>query len=197
MDSRRGVQEQLFGLMDEDAEYQETHHWCCGRIRSTSNILTKRSRTHVKLGGGCELAMLCDILLCSPDAKFAQPEITLGIIPGAGGTQRLTHMIGKARAMDMVLTGRRITAKEAGEWGLVSRVTKDGENVVEEAVKVAEQIGGYGRVAVQAGKEAVNGGESVVGRELMGSIGFAFGARVEIGETTVPAALCDTGSERG
>jgi enoyl-CoA hydratase len=113
-----------------------------------------------QLGGGCELAMLCDILLCSPDAKFAQPEITLGIIPGAGGTQRLTHLIGKARAMDMVLTGRRISAKEAGEWGLVSRVTKDGESVVDEAVKVAEQISGFGRVAVQAGKEAVNGGES-------------------------------------
>ncbi|KAK1923968.1 putative enoyl-CoA hydratase [Papiliotrema laurentii] len=109
------------------------------------------------LGGGCELAMLCDILLCTPDAKFAQPEITLGIIPGAGGTQRLTHLVGKARAMDMVLTGRRITGVEAAQWGLVSRVTKEGESVVEEAVKLAEQIAGFGRVATQAGKEAVNG----------------------------------------
>ena len=105
--------------------------------------------------------MLCDILLCTPTATFSQPEITLGIIPGAGGTQRLTHLIGKARAMDMVLTGRRITGVQAGEWGLASRVIKDGESVVDEAVKVAEQIGGFGRVAVQAGKEAVNGGESV------------------------------------
>jgi enoyl-CoA hydratase len=102
--------------------------------------------------------MLCDILLCTPDAKFAQPEITLGIIPGAGGTQRLTHLVGKARAMDMVLTGRRITGVEAAQWGLVSRVTKEGESVVEEAVKLAEQIAGFGRVATQAGKEAVNGG---------------------------------------
>ncbi|ORX35596.1 putative enoyl-CoA hydratase [Kockovaella imperatae] len=108
------------------------------------------------LGGGCELAMLCDILLCTPNATFSQPEITLGIIPGAGGTQRLTHLIGKARAMDMVLTGRKINGTTAGEWGLVSRVVGEGENVVDEAVKVGETIAGFGAVAVQAGKEAVN-----------------------------------------
>lgn len=101
--------------------------------------------------------MLCDILLCTPTATFSQPEISLGIIPGSGGTQRLTHLIGKARAMDMVLTGRRISGVQAGEWGLVSRVTKEGENVIEEAVKVGNVIAGFGRVAVQAGKEAVNG----------------------------------------
>lgn len=109
------------------------------------------------LGGGCELAMLCDILLCTPEAKFGQPEITLGIIPGAGGTQRLTTLVGKARAMDMVLTGRRITAAEASEWGLVSRVTNQGESVVDEAVKVADTIAGFSVIATQAGKEAVNG----------------------------------------
>lgn len=143
--------------------------------------------------------MLCDILICTPDAKFAQPEITLGIIPGAGGTQRLTHLIGKARAMDMVLTGRRISGVEAGQWGLVSRVTKEGENVVEEAVKLADQIAGYGRVAVQAGKEAVNGGECCLTRvnEAHGSSRLALGAGTSIGETFVPAALCDPGSERG
>lgn len=103
--------------------------------------------------------MLCDMLICSPTATFSQPEITLGIIPGSGGTQRLTHLIGKARAMDMVLTGRRITGVQAGEWGLASRVVGDDQNVVEEAVKVGDVIAGFGRVAVQAGKEAVNGGE--------------------------------------
>ncbi|WVO15248.1 hypothetical protein L204_102903 [Cryptococcus depauperatus] len=109
------------------------------------------------LGGGCELAMLCDILIASPTAVFGQPEITLGIIPGMGGSQRLTHLIGKARAMDMVLANRKIDAETAERWGLVSRVTKDGESVTEEAVKVAEVLAGFGKVAVQAGKEAVNG----------------------------------------
>jgi enoyl-CoA hydratase len=101
--------------------------------------------------------MMCDILLASPTAQFAQPEITLGIIPGAGGTQRLTKIVGKAIAMDMVLTGRRINADEAERMGLVSRVVREG-SVVEEAIKVANKIGGFGAVAVQAGKEAVNAG---------------------------------------
>ena len=110
--------------------------------------------------------MATDILIVKPDATFAQPEITLGIIPGAGGTQRLTHLVGKARAMDLVLTGRKITGVEAGEWGLASRVTKEGENVVEEAVKVAEKIASFGAVAVQAGKEGVNGGELSIYRPV-------------------------------
>lgn len=114
-----------------------------------------------QLGGGCELALSLDILLATPTATFSQPEITLGIIPGGGGTQRLVNLIGKARAMDMVLTGRRITGTQAAEWGLVSRVIGEGENVVEEAVKVGEKIAGFGRVGVQAGKEAVNAGESL------------------------------------
>lgn len=103
--------------------------------------------------------MSLDMLLCTPNATFGQPEITLGIIPGAGGTQRLTGLIGKVRAMDMVLTGRKIDGKTAEAWGLVSRCVAEGENVVDEAVKVAEQIAGFGAVAVQAGKEAVNGCE--------------------------------------
>ena len=102
--------------------------------------------------------MLCDILLCTSTATFSQPEITLGIIPGSGGTQRLTHLIGKARAMDMVLTGRRITGIQAAEWGLASRCVEEGKSVVEEAVKLGDTIAGFGRIAVQAGKEAVNGG---------------------------------------
>jgi len=104
--------------------------------------------------------MMCDILLASPTAVFGQPEITLGIIPGAGGTQRLTKIVGKPIAMDMVLTGRRIGAKEAERMGLVSRVVwEEGRSVVDEAIKVAQKIGGFGAVAVQAGKEGVNAGE--------------------------------------
>ncbi|KAM0790820.1 putative enoyl-CoA hydratase, mitochondrial [Microbotryomycetes sp. NB124-2] len=107
------------------------------------------------LGGGCELAMMCDIILASPTAVFGQPEINLGVIPGAGGTQRLTHAIGKSRAMEIVLTGKNFTGQEAAEWGLVSRVVQDG-SVVDEAVKVASQIAKKGRIAVQAAKEGVN-----------------------------------------
>jgi enoyl-CoA hydratase len=104
--------------------------------------------------------MMCDILLCSSTATFGQPEITLGILPGAGGTQRLTHLVGKARAMDLVLTGRFIKAEEAEKIGLVSRlVPGTGKEVVDEAVKVATQIAGFGGVAVQAAKEAVNAGK--------------------------------------
>lgn len=103
---------------------------------------------------------MTDILIATPDAKFGQPEITLGIIPGGGGTQRLAKVIGKARTMDLVLTNRWITGEEAGQWGLVSRVTKEGENVVDEAVKIGDVIAGFGAVATQAGKEAVNAGMS-------------------------------------
>ncbi|KAG8747845.1 hypothetical protein FRC10_011291 [Ceratobasidium sp. 414] len=106
------------------------------------------------LGGGCELAMMCDIILASPTAQFGQPEIKLGVIPGAGGTQRLTHAIGKSRAMELVLTGRIIDAQEAEKWGLVSRVVEG--DVVKEAIEMASTIAGMGRVAVQAGKESVN-----------------------------------------
>ncbi|KAK4050751.1 hypothetical protein OIO90_004973 [Microbotryomycetes sp. JL221] len=107
------------------------------------------------LGGGCELAMMCDIILAAPNAVFGQPEINLGVIPGAGGTQRLTHAIGKSRAMEIVLTGKNFTGQEAASWGLISRVVEHG-NVVDEAVKVAGQIAKKGRIAVQAGKEGVN-----------------------------------------
>ncbi|ORY89048.1 enoyl-CoA hydratase [Leucosporidium creatinivorum] len=107
------------------------------------------------LGGGCELAMMCDIILASPTAVFGQPEINLGVIPGAGGTQRLTHAIGKSRAMEIVLTGKNFSAQDAAAWGLVSRVVEEG-SVVDEAVKVAGQIAKKGRVAVQSAKEGVN-----------------------------------------
>ena len=103
---------------------------------------------------------MCDIILASPTAKFGQPEINLGVIPGGGGSQRLTRAIGKSRAMELVLTGRQINAQEAAQWGLVSRVVAEGEGeVVKDAVKVANEIAGKGQVAVQAAKEVVNAGE--------------------------------------
>ena len=107
------------------------------------------------LGGGCEVAMMCDFILAGDNAKFGQPEITLGIIPGAGGTQRLTRAVGKAKAMEMVLTGRLIDAAEAERSGLVSRVVPVAE-LLDEALKVAERIASMGRVAVLAAKESVN-----------------------------------------
>ena len=107
------------------------------------------------LGGGCEVAMMCDFILAADNAKFGQPEITLGIIPGAGGTQRLTRFVGKSKAMEMILTGRLIDAAEAERSGLVSRVVPSSD-LLEEAIKVAERIASMGRVAVLLAKESVN-----------------------------------------
>ena len=109
------------------------------------------------LGGGCELAMMCDFIVACETAKFGQPEIKLGVIPGAGGTQRLPRFVGKAKAMDMVLTGRMMDAAEAERSGLVSRVLGP-ENFVEEVVKIAAQIADLGAITVRAAKEAVNRG---------------------------------------
>lgn len=112
-----------------------------------------------QLGGGCELALMCDIILASPTAKFGQPEINLGVIPGGGGSQRLIHAIGKSRTMELVLTGRNISAQEAAQWGMISRIVGEGEGeVVKEAVKMAKEIAGKSQLAVQAGKEVVNAG---------------------------------------
>ncbi|CAO1637948.1 unnamed protein product [Parajaminaea phylloscopi] len=108
------------------------------------------------LGGGCELAMMCDIILAAHNANFGQPEINLGVIPGAGGTQRLTRAIGKSLSMELTLTGRGLTAQEAEKHGLVSRVIPEGGDVVAEAIKVAATIAKKGDVSVQAAKEAIN-----------------------------------------
>jgi enoyl-CoA hydratase len=107
------------------------------------------------LGGGCELAMMCDFIIAADTAKFGQPEIRLGVIPGSGGTQRLTRFVGKAKAMDLCLTGRMMDAAEAERCGLVSRVVP-ADKLMEEAMKAAEAIAGFSRPSVQLAKEAVN-----------------------------------------
>ena len=107
------------------------------------------------LGGGCELAMMCDFIIAGDNAKFGQPEITLGVMPGMGGSQRLTRFVGKSKAMDMCLTGRMMDAAEAERSGLVSRVVPAGE-VVEEALKAAAKIADFSQPAVMMTKEAVN-----------------------------------------
>lgn len=107
------------------------------------------------LGGGCELAMMCDFILAGESAKFGQPEINLGVIPGAGGTQRLTRFVGKAKAMEMCLTARMMDAQEAERAGLVSRIIPD-DDLVEEAVKTATKIALLSRPSVMMAKEAVN-----------------------------------------
>ncbi|UVJ41492.1 enoyl-CoA hydratase [Arthrobacter sp. CJ23] len=107
------------------------------------------------LGGGCELAMMCDFIIAGDNAKFGQPEINLGVIPGMGGSQRLAHAVGKAKAMDMVLTGRFMGAEEAERSGLVSRVVPAAD-VVEEAFKAAEVIASKSKPVAMVAKEAVN-----------------------------------------
>src|SRR5690242_9531628 len=107
------------------------------------------------LGGGCELAMQCDIIIAADNAKFGQPEIKLGVIPGIGGTQRLTHAVGKAKAMDLILTGRTMDAAEAERCGLVARVVP-AATLLDEALKVAETIAAMSLPSVLAAKEAVN-----------------------------------------
>jgi enoyl-CoA hydratase len=107
------------------------------------------------LGGGCEIAMMCDFILAADNARFGQPEITLGTMPGAGGTQRLARLAGKSKAMEMCLTGRMMDAEEAERIGLVSRIVPVAE-LVEEALKTAETIAGMSRPAVLMIKEAVN-----------------------------------------
>ncbi|GGS09212.1 enoyl-CoA hydratase [Streptomyces aureoverticillatus] len=106
------------------------------------------------LGGGCELAMMCDLVVAGESAVFGQPEIKLGVIPGIGGTQRLPRLVGKAKAMDLVLTGRPMDAAEAERCGLVSRVVPD-DRVLSEATEAATTIASYGRAAVRAAREAV------------------------------------------
>ena len=116
------------------------------------------------LGGGCELAMMCDIIIAAENAKFGQPEIKLGIIPGAGGSQRLIRAVGKSKAMDMILTGRMMDAAEAERANLVTRVVPV-ESLLEEALKMGEAIASYSQPSVAMAKEAVNAAHELSLRE--------------------------------
>jgi enoyl-CoA hydratase/carnithine racemase len=124
------------------------------------------------LGGGCELALLCDMIVASETAEFGQPEVTLGIIPGAGGTQRLARVIGKQRAMEMVLTGRRITAEEAFSFGLVNQVAKK-RDWFNAAIELAQVVARRPPVAVRLGKQAVQAAD-----ETALSAGLAYERRL-------------------
>ncbi len=107
------------------------------------------------LGGGCELAMMCDMIFASDTAMFGQPEIKLGVIPGMGGSQRLTKLVGKAKAMDMILTGRLMDATEAERCGLVARVVPV-DQLMQETLAAAQTIAGYSKLATMAAREAVD-----------------------------------------
>jgi enoyl-CoA hydratase len=107
------------------------------------------------LGGGCEIALSCDMIVASESAKFGQPEINIGVIPGAGGTQRLTRAVGKAIAMEMILNDRRLTAQEAYQFGMVNRVTPV-EGCLEAGLKLAEEIAARAPIAVRAAKKMIN-----------------------------------------
>ena len=129
-----------------------TRNW--ERIRSVRKPVIAAVAGYA-LGGGCELSMMCDFIIASETAKFGQPEIKLGIIPGAGGTQRLPRAVGKAKAMDLVLTGRMMDAAEAERAGLVSRVVP-ADKLLDEALAAANQICEYSLPVVMAAKESVN-----------------------------------------
>lgn len=129
-------------------------------VAAFSRILTIRKPviaavSGYALGGGCEIAMSCDMIVASESAKFGQPEITIGVIPGAGGTQRLTRAVGKTIAMEMILNNRTLSAQEALQFGLVNRVVPN-ERYLEEALKLAEEIAARAPVAVRVAKKMIN-----------------------------------------
>ncbi len=131
-------------------------------IESWSDLTTRVKKPIIAavsghaLGGGCELAMMCDILYCTTSANFGQPEIRLGTIPGAGGSQRLARAIGKSRAMELILTGKSFSGAEAAQWGVAARAFETYEELMQATLKTAETIAGYSRVAVMGCKEVVN-----------------------------------------
>lgn len=136
-------------------EMKDTDHIAVfGRIRTIRKPVIA-AVSGWALGGGCELALSCDMIVASESAKFGQPEINIGVIPGAGGTQRLTRAVGKAIAMEMILNDRRLTAQEAYQFGMVNRVIPV-EAYLDEALKLAEEIAGHAPIAVRAAKKMVN-----------------------------------------
>jgi enoyl-CoA hydratase len=135
-------------MMDRD------HVGVFGRIRAiTKPVIAAVSGW--ALGGGCEVALSCDMIVASESAKFGQPEITIGVIPGAGGTQRLTRAVGKAVAMEMILNNRTLTAQEACQFGMVNRVVPV-EEYLNEALKLAEEIASRAPIAIRTGKKMIN-----------------------------------------
>ena len=139
-------------FMDVYGEDFITHDW--ERVTWTRKPVIAAVAGYA-LGGGCEMAMMCDFIIAGENAKFGQPEITIGTIPGSGGSQRLTRFVGKSKAMEMCLTGRMMDAAEAERAGLVSRVVPV-EDLIEDALKTAEKIAGLSLPAVMMAKEAVN-----------------------------------------
>lgn len=136
-------------------EMQEADHVAVfGRIRSVEKPVIA-AVSGWALGGGCEIALSCDMIVASESAKFGQPEITIGVIPGAGGTQRLTHAVGKALAMEMVLNNRTLSAQEALHHGLVNRVVPV-DAYLDEALKLADEIASRAPLAVRAAKKMIN-----------------------------------------
>ena len=135
-------------MMDSD------HIAVFGRIRTIQKPVIA-AVSGWALGGGCEVALSCDMIVASESAKFGQPEINIGVIPGAGGTQRLTRAVGKAIAMEMILNDRRLTAQEAFQFGMVNRVLPV-ESYLEEALKLAEEIASRAPVAIRAAKKVIN-----------------------------------------
>ena len=147
-DIKEMVDKSIEQIMDRD------HVAVFGRIRTIRKPVIA-AVSGWALGGGCEIALSCDMIVASESAKFGQPEINIGVIPGAGGTQRLTRAVGKAVAMEMILNDRRLTAQEAYQFGMVNRVVPV-ESYLEEALWLAEEIASRAPVAVRAAKKMIN-----------------------------------------
>ncbi|MCI0556316.1 MAG: enoyl-CoA hydratase-related protein [Anaerolineae bacterium] len=147
-DIKEMADKSIHQMMDTD------HVAVFGRIRTIRKPVIA-AVSGFALGGGCEIALSCDMIIASESAKFGQPEITIGVIPGAGGTQRLTHAVGKAIAMEMILNNRTLSAQEALQYGLVNRVVPI-SNYMTEALKLADEIASRAPLAVHAAKRMIN-----------------------------------------
>jgi enoyl-CoA hydratase len=149
-----------FGGPDEAVTYGHQFRAAFDQVAALPRVVIAAVAGYA-LGGGCELAMACDLRVVGDTAKLGQPEILLGIIPGAGGTQRLPRLVGEGRAKEMILLGRRLTASEALAWGLVNRVTPAGTSVVEDAIDWIRAIAEGAPIAQAAALEAIDGGLDV------------------------------------
>lgn len=147
-DIKEMAEKSIEEMMDKD------HIAVFGRIRTIRKPIIA-AVSGWALGGGCEVALSCDMIVASESAKFGQPEINIGVIPGAGGTQRITRAVGKVIAMEMILNDRRLTAQEAYQFGMVNRVVPV-EGYLEEALKLAAEIAARAPVAVRAAKKMIN-----------------------------------------